>query len=207
MKRNASLSDWLPANVRAVGKDRALRAGQSLFRQGDRTAGLYEVVRGKVRLVRIDPSGREVVLYTAGAGDVVSEASLFASNYHCDAVAATDAVARLYPKAGILAEFQRDPKAAQAFMARMARQIMSLRTRLEQRNILSARDRIRHYLAVNMAADGTVVLPGTVKDLAADLGLSHEAVYRTLAEMAQGGEIERDRHQIRLKRTYDPDHT
>jgi CRP-like cAMP-binding protein len=44
----------------------------------------------------------------------------------------------------------------------------------------------------------TVVLTGTLKDLAAELGLTHEALYRTLAEMASRGEIERRRQTIRL---------
>ena len=73
-------------------------------------------------------------------------------------------------------------------MATLARQVMNLRTRLEQRNIHSARDRVRHYLAVNVGADGkTVTLTGSVKDLAVELGLTHEALYRTLADMADDG--------------------
>jgi CRP/FNR family transcriptional regulator, dissimilatory nitrate respiration regulator len=53
--------------------------------------------------VRVDPSGRETVLYDAVAGDTVAEASLFSPVYHCDAIATTDAVVRLYPKALLLA--------------------------------------------------------------------------------------------------------
>jgi len=99
----------------------------------------------------------------------------------------------------MLAEFERNPKAAQAFMAMLAHQVMSLRTRLEQRNIHSARDRVRHYLALNAGADGrTVIVRGTLKDLATELGLTHEALYRTLADMAAAGEIERLKGKIRL---------
>ena len=84
-------------------------------------------------------------------------------------------------------------------MAMLARQIMNLRTQLEQRNIHSARDRVRHYLAINAGADGkTIALPGTVKDLAGELGLTHEALYRTLSVMAAEGEIERRKGSIRL---------
>ena len=109
------------------------------------------------------------MLYSAAAGDTIAEASLFSPAYHCDAIATTAAVVRLYPKAAVLAEFQRNPKAAQAFTAMLARQVMSLRTRLEQRNIHSARERVRHYLAVNAGPDGrTVTLAGTLKDLAGD---------------------------------------
>jgi CRP-like cAMP-binding protein len=192
-----AVKDWLPAGV--AGVERKLKAGQALFRLGTRTAGLYEVTSGKLRLVRVDPSGREVVLYLAAAGDTIAEASLFAPTYHCDAIATTNAVVRLYPKDALIAQFQQNPRAAQVFMAMLGRQVMSLRTRLEQRNIRSARERVRRYLAVNAGADRrTVTLPGTLKDLAADLGLTHEALYRTLAEMTADGEIERPRGKIRL---------
>jgi CRP/FNR family transcriptional regulator, dissimilatory nitrate respiration regulator len=195
-----STADWLSAAVRAAAIGRTLKAGQTLFRSGNRTAGLYQVIKGKVRLVRIDRAGREAVLHVATAGDTMAEASLFSPTYHCDPIATTEAIVRLYPKAAVLAEFERNPRAVQSFAAVLAHHIMALRTRLEQRNIHSARDRVRHYLAVNAGADGrTVALPGTLKELASELGLTHEALYRTLAEMAAEGEIERRKGKIRFR--------
>jgi len=200
---------WLSARVKALGTERSLKAGQSLFRLGDKTAGLYEIVKGKVRLVRSDASGRETVFYSAGPGNVIAEASLFSPVYHCDALASASSVVRLYPRSAVLAEFQRDPAVAQSFMAMLAREIMRLRTRLELGSIHSARARLRHYLALNVASDGrTVALPGTIKELAGELGLSHEALYRTLAAMQRDGEITRGRRRITLTRqAYDQDHT
>jgi CRP/FNR family transcriptional regulator, dissimilatory nitrate respiration regulator len=191
--------DWLSAAVRDAARERTLKAGETLFRRGNRTAGLYEIVEGQVRLVRVNRAGREAVLHVAMAGETIAEASLFSASYHCDAIATTDTVVRLYPKAAVLAEFDRNPKAARKFAAVLARQVMTLRTRLEQRNIRAARDRVRHYLAINVDAEGrTVALPGTLKDVASELGLTHEALYRTLAEMAADGEIERRKGTIRL---------
>lgn len=191
--------DWLPASVRAKASERKLKSGETLFRQGDRPVSFYEVIAGRVRLSRVDRSGREVVLYAAGAGETLAEASLFSNVYHCDAIAGAAATLRVYPKAALLAAFDKDRKAAQAFTATLARQVMNLRTRIEQRNIRSARDRVRHYLGVN--ADGnSVTLNGTLKDLAAELGLTHEALYRTLAALARSGEIKRDRGKIMLLR-------
>jgi CRP/FNR family transcriptional regulator, dissimilatory nitrate respiration regulator len=193
------MADWLTRTLRAAGVERTLQAGEVLFRTGQRTAGLYEVLAGNVRLVRVDRAGREAVLHVAGAGETLAEASLFASAYHCDAVAMNAAEVRLYRKALVLDEFERDPTAAQAFMAMLARQVMNLRARLEQRNIHSAHDRIRHYLALHTGADGcTVKVTGTLKNLAAELGLTHEALYRALAAMAAAGEIERSSGRIRL---------
>lgn len=193
--------EWLSAAVRAGAVDRKVPAGRALFRAGDKTVGFYEVLRGKLRLVRYDRSGREAILQAASVGDTLAEASLYASTYHCDAIATTEALVRLYPKTLFLVELKRDPKLAQSFTAMLARQVMDLRTDLERRNIHSARDRVRHFLALNVGGDRcTVTLPGTLKDLAADLGLTHEALYRTLANMTADGEIRREGVTIRLTR-------
>ena len=194
--------DWLSAAVRGAAIDRKLKSGETLFRLGDKTAGFCEVIAGRVRLSRVDRSGREVILYVAGPGETIAEASLFAAAYHCDAIASTDALVRVYPKAAVLATFDKDPKSAQAFTATLARQVMNLRTRIEQRNIRSARERVRHFLSVNAGADGrSVNLAGTLKDLAAELGLTHEALYRTLAALERAGEIKRTKGKIALLRT------
>jgi CRP-like cAMP-binding protein len=74
---------WISTTVRRAATERALKAGQYLFRVGDRTAGLYEVVDGKVRLVRVDRSGREAILQAAGGGDTLAEASLFSRLQKC----------------------------------------------------------------------------------------------------------------------------
>ncbi|HSP49031.1 MAG TPA: Crp/Fnr family transcriptional regulator [Pseudolabrys sp.] len=193
--------DWLPAAVRAVAIDRKLKSGEALFRLGDKTAGLCEVLAGRVRMCRVDRSGHVVILYVAGPGETLAEASLFSPVYHCDAIASTDAVVRIYPKPALLAAFDKDPKAAQALSATLANQVMHLRTRIEQRNIHSARERVRHFLSVNVGVDGrTVDLQGTLKDLAAELGLTHEALYRTLAALERSGEIKRAKGKITLAR-------
>jgi CRP/FNR family transcriptional regulator, dissimilatory nitrate respiration regulator len=189
-----SVRDWLPTHLQAAGIDRVLAPGQALFRLGDRTAGIYEILRGQVQMVRVDASGREVILHVAAAGDIFAEAALFSPTYHCDAITRTGATVRLYPKAKVLDEFRRNPQAAEAFMAVLAREIMSLRSRLEQRNIRSARER------VNVGTGGrTVPLRGTLKDLAAELGLTHEALYRALAGLASDGEIKRLKNKILLR--------
>jgi CRP-like cAMP-binding protein len=193
--------DWLPASIFGTAATRKLAAGETLFRAGSKSVGFYEVVSGTVRMLRTDRSGREAVLQTASPGETLAEASLFSPAYHCDAVAGTDAVVRFYRKPLVLRELQHDPDFARAFAAMLAHQVMGLRTRLERRNIQSARERVRHFLTVNAEADGrTVQLTGTLKALAADLGLTHEALYRTLARMEADGEIGRNGAVITIRR-------
>jgi CRP/FNR family transcriptional regulator, dissimilatory nitrate respiration regulator len=192
-----AVKNWLPAGARSAAIDHKLKAGEPLFRLGDETMGLCEVVTGRVRLARVDRSGREIVLHVAGPGETLAEASLFSPQYHCDAVANTDAIVRVYPKREVLAAFE----AARTFTETLAHQVMSLRTRIEQRNIRSARERVCHFLILNVSSDRrTVELRGTLKDLAAEIGLTHEALYRTLAALERSGEIKRKGEKIVLSK-------
>ena len=106
------VKDWLPAAVRDEAIDRKLKSGEVLFRLGNKATGLYEVISGRVRLARVDRSGHEIVLHIAGPGETLAEASLFSPSYHCDAIASTDALVRIYPKAAVLAAFCEDRQAA-----------------------------------------------------------------------------------------------
>src|SRR5262249_25869049 len=146
------VKEWLPPEMRGSAIERKLSAGQVLFSVGDRAAGLYEVVSGKVRITRIDSAGRELVLRVARAGDSFGEPSIFSAIYNTSAEAATPAVVRFYRKAVLLSELARIPQFAQSFMALLARKAVDLVTRLERLNIHSARERVRHYLAVGAGA-------------------------------------------------------
>lgn len=179
---------------------RELRVGEAVFRQGDRTFAIFAVEHGRVRLIRHTSATHEIVLHTARAGELFAEAALFAGTYHCDAVAAAASRVRVLHKRDVLTAIRADPAAAERFMAVLAHQIHSLRARLEERNIRSARERVLHHLAAAAGDDGrTAIVDGTLMDLAAEIGLTHEVLYRTLAALQKEGAIVRDASRIVLR--------
>jgi CRP/FNR family transcriptional regulator, dissimilatory nitrate respiration regulator len=195
----AEFPDWAPAAVRERCSVRELAAGESLFRQGDKTFALFEVAQGLIRLFRQTVNNDPAILHVAKPGQLFAEAALFSDVYHCDAVATSRSIVRAYPKSELLQAFRQDPALAEQFMAVLARQIQQLRARLEERTIRSARERLLHHLRLALGKDGrTVLLEGWVLDLAAQLGLSHEAVYRTLARLEKDGVLSRSRGSITL---------
>ncbi len=196
-----NLEECLPPAIRDASTVQTIEAGQTLFAQGSPTVGVFEVLKGRMRLARTHASGHEAVLYVARAGDPLAEASILSKVYHCEATAVTRSTVRLYPKGLLLPEFERNPHFAAAYTAMLARQLMTARTLVERLSMHSARDRIRHFLILNLGQDGrSVQLAGTLKELAAELGLTHEVLYRTLARMAEDGEIERSGSSIVLLR-------
>ncbi len=81
----------------------------------------------------------------------------------------------------------------------LAHQVMDLRTRFQQRNVRSARERVKQFLALNISPDGrTVELYGTLKDLAAEIGMTHQTLYRVLAALEGSSEIKRAGNKIIL---------
>ena len=194
-----STLDWVPATVRKRSRVRELVAEELLFRQGDKAFAIFEIEDGRLRLIRNTVDSHPVVLHTARAGELFAEAALFSGTYHCDAVAAVASRVRVYPKRELLASFRADPVCGERFMAVLARQIHTLRARLEERNIRSARERLLHHVALCAGPDGrTMPLEGTLMDLAAEIGLAHESLYRTLSELERRGALRRTRSGITL---------
>jgi CRP-like cAMP-binding protein len=191
--------DWLIAHLPSAAPARELAPGQALFRQGDAVSAIFAVERGRLRLVRHTIDDRKVVLHTARDGELLAEAALFSKIYHCDAVADLASVVRVLSKPELLAAFRADADFAEKFMGVLARQVMALRTRLELRSIRSARERLLQHLLLAASGDSRLVrLDGTLMDLAAEIGMTHETLYRALAELESEGVLARGEGGIRL---------
>jgi CRP-like cAMP-binding protein len=193
------LPDWIPVALFERALRRSLGADETLFLREDRPLGLYLLESGEIRLTRSDPEGREITLFRAQPGETLAEASLFSEMYHCDAVASVPSVVYLLPRSAVLEVLASEPDIAQAFMATLAHQVMTLRTQLESRSLRTARARVLHYLGLQAhSIDRVVRVNGNLKRMASELGLTHESLYRTLAALEVEGAIERGHGEIRL---------
>lgn len=181
---------------------RLLARNEVLFRRGDKVTAIYFVEAGRLRLERRTFDGRLLVLGTTPAGEFFVEAALFSETFHCDAVATEPSQVRVYPKAAVLNALRADPANAMSFLALMAHQVMGLRQRLELMKVRSAKERVMLYLELNAGPDGrTVELRSQLQDIAGELGLTREALYRTFAGLERAGAIERVGACILLKKS------
>jgi CRP-like cAMP-binding protein len=110
----------------------ALEPGQTLFRQGDNPPGLPFLTNGRIDLLRHTQAGRRVRIHVARAGETFAEASIFAENCHCDAVAAEPSHLRLLPKRSVLRAFETQPGLGHVFSLHLAQSLMTARRLLER---------------------------------------------------------------------------
>lgn len=187
----------IPPALRETARLTECPAGKTLFRQGGRPKAMYCVLDGEVRLLRRSRNGAEVILQRSRGG-FFAEASLEAKAYHCDAVAAEDARLLAFPLRDFRAALDDDWTFRNAWMALLAREVRRLRARCERLSLHGAEARILHAIESEGAA-GTLVLAQSRKAWAAELGLTHEALYRALARLQAAGTLALDGARLTLR--------
>lgn len=151
--------------------------GSPVFLTGQPIEFVYLVTGGRVQLQRHTAHGALLILQDAGPGSLLAEASAWSARYHCDAVAAGPATLAALPKPAFLAALRNEPDLALAFSAMLARAVQAARVRAEIRSLSKVADRLDAWLSEGHA------LPekGRWQDVAAELGITREALYRELA--------------------------
>lgn len=187
----------IPPALKAAARQQAFAAGETLFRQGDRPKAMYCVLDGEVRLLRRSPKGGEVILQRSRGG-FFAEASLESKAYHCDGVAAADGSLLAFPIRDFREALDGDAAFRNDWMAQLAREVRRLRARCERLSLHGAEARILHAIESEGTA-GTLALAQSRKAWAAELGLSHEALYRTLARLQAEGTLVLDGARLTLR--------
>ncbi|MEM8777151.1 MAG: Crp/Fnr family transcriptional regulator [Pseudomonadota bacterium] len=158
---------------------RRLQEDDTLFLRDDVVQYAYLVREGRIHLRRALRDGGLLTLHTAIAGDLVAEASLFADQYHCDAVSEAQTTIAVLPRATLLAYMKSLPSnsaiAIGAF-ERSVRELQTLRTRIEVMRLKKVADRLDAYLELFGPPK-----KGAWVQVADWIGVTPPALYRELA--------------------------
>lgn len=192
------MNSLFPQIAGVVPTVRQLAAGTILFRQGDKTFGIFRLISGRITLNRVTPAGTEVVMHTVRSGELFAEASMFSTHYHCDALAIQDSEVLFYPNVELARQLQENAGELWAFTAELAQRVQGLRARLEIRQIRSAPERVLQSVRLRCDSSGVWKMDGTLKQFAEEIGLTHEALYRALATLERERAIVRNGSDIRI---------
>lgn len=172
-----------------------LAVGEMVMRAGDKASGLYAVESGRIALSR-----HGSMVHVAEPGTLFGESGLFVDTNPVDAVALEPSVVLAYARSQVLLHLRAHPDINLAFSAYLARRLNAARARIELGKVKGAEDRVTAFLIQAGAAQGWIKLGQPLSHIAADIGLTHEAFYRTLRKLVDKGALDRQgRRGFRLK--------
>jgi CRP-like cAMP-binding protein len=189
------------------GTERALKAGEVLFAEGEPCRGLHILLEGRVELRQVSPRGREQVLHSEGPGATLGEAPLFdRGGYVASAVAVASTRVLFVPRAEVIALFGRYPAVALSLLGTLARRVRRFAELAGSLTFRPVHERLAHYIATaagqparRVPAGLTVDLDLTQEQLAAHVGTVRELVARALSQLEKSGVIARDRSRITIR--------
>jgi CRP-like cAMP-binding protein len=168
--------------------------GERLFPQGNKPEHMFYVESGEVVLQRLGSQGEALVLQRARQC-FVAEASLQSSAYHCEAIVTLSAELIAIPIASLRQTLLADPQFAMRWMGMLNRELKRLRAQCERLSLKGVRARLLH-LVESEGLCGRLALGTGLKSIALELGVTHEALYRTVAEMEKRGMLRREDGQL-----------
>jgi CRP/FNR family transcriptional regulator len=198
----ALLADVLQPHKRIV------RAGDVLYRAGERFEHLHVLNSGMVKVVKLTADGREQVVGIKFRGDWLGLDGIARDTYGCDGVAMDTGEVWSFRYDALLGSSGRHPELLTALHGSMSREIASERESLMSVCTLPADARVADFLrfiAESHAARGMrndqITLRMTRAEIGNYLGLTLESVSRALSRLARDKVIafvEKGRRDVRI---------
>jgi CRP-like cAMP-binding protein len=170
-----------------------LDPGQILFAVGTQVQSVFRLVSGGVRIELFPADGRKLVLYRASPGELIGADCLTRRFYGVAAISDEKSVVEAVCRNLVLDLIAEENDLLMAYFDCLTRQTDKLCESLERITIQSAKQRVLHLLIsmTERLGSNKVNLKGRIKSLSSDLNLSHEATYRALRMLEEGGFIRR----------------
>jgi CRP-like cAMP-binding protein len=159
------------------------RKKETLFHEGDEGEAMYLLARGRVRLHKTAPDGREVVINVIKPGEVFAEAILFEKKcYPVTAMALTDVLALKLPRRNLLSLLQQEDF-RNDFIAMLLGKQRFLADRIRLLTSESVEDRLRAFLREQYGERELIEVEINKKQLASAIGTAPETLSRTLRKL------------------------
>ena len=195
-------ADLDPEALRALARvcrRRRYRAGQALFHQGEPGETLHFIIEGRVRVERVTPSGRIVVLAHRGPGEHVGEMALLdGAPRSADVVTAEPCDVLILDRDAFMQYVAGSPPVAFKLMASLARRLRQAAVQVETLQELDVLGRVSAVLLELTESHGVpspaggirIELKVTQQEIADQIGATRVSVNKALGRL-------RDVHAIR----------
>jgi CRP/FNR family transcriptional regulator len=179
---------------------RRYQAGEMIFLEGERSAGLHLVAEGQCKVYRLSLEGREQVLAALGPGDSCNEVPAVDGGPNPASLAALEDSTLWVLSTEALDRLRREHPALNEIIIRsLAARCRQLVQRVYNLSFLSVTARLAAFL-LGQADEGNALSRRrwSLNEIAAHLGTVREMVSRGLRELQEAELIAIDRHRIEI---------
>ncbi len=206
----ALLSNLTPAELNLLAARtvrKSFAPGELLFSEGDPCHGLHIIARGRVRIFKSSPGGREQVLAVNTPGESIAELPVFDGGpYPASAVAIEDAQIAFISRRDFQAYCMEHPEVALKVLAVVGARLRRLVGIIEELSFTTIRQRLISALLRLAESEGRKTergiefqLPASHQELANQLGTVRELISRNLMRLQAEGLLDVDARQIVVK--------
>jgi CRP-like cAMP-binding protein len=193
MMRQAPLFGALSAENRAlvakVASTRLYVKGETIFAEGDPPNHLLTVVQGRVKVTKMTPAGKQVILELFGPGDPFGAVAVYKERpYPATAIALTDCVCIVVPSRSLFDLLEKHPSLVRGLLLGLTRRLIELTNRITELSGGKVEPRLARLL-LNLAEDkghpaegGTFIpIPLSRQELADLTGTTIETCIRIMS--------------------------
>ena len=190
--------------IRAIALPKHVAKKGILFSEGEEARGFYVILTGRVKLFKISPGGKELILHVVSAPDAFAEASLFLEGkYPAFAQALSDSQLLFFPGREFIQLIERNPRLSINMIVSLSTFLKRLAVLIEELSLKEVSSRIAKYvmdLSTRGVKDGKslreVELDLSKTQLAMKLGTISETLSRTLSKMKAKRMIDVQKNKI-----------
>ncbi|MFY9175167.1 MAG: Crp/Fnr family transcriptional regulator [Peptococcia bacterium] len=175
---------------------RTYKKGEMVYMAGNEGGTLFVLHTGRVKIFRLNASGKEQVIRIIGPGEFMGELSLFSSVPLTDNAEVLEASTMCVIEGKKLKELMaKYPSIAFKVMEELSRRLEKVENLVEAINLNTVEQRVAQELLALSDGQNEIVLNMTKGDLASQIGMSQETLSRKLASFQEEGLIIQKGHR------------
>ena len=188
-----------------VGKARrrSLESGQTVFMENDRADGFYVVLRGRVKVFKVSPKGREQLRMSMNTGEPVGEVAVFAGGAYPASAEALEPSELLYvPRQAFLDLVGREPEVAMRMLSALSKRLRAFTSLIEYLSLREVAERLAAHLlslATEGAGEETIDLGVSRSQLSAAVGTVPETLSRAFQQLTQAGAVRTEGRRVHIR--------
>lgn len=188
--------------VGRIAVEKKIMKGKIIFSEGDEGNGFYIVVKGRVKVFKVSPEGKEHILHIVGPGETFGQVAVYAGrSFPASSEAINQSHLLFIPRTAFVGLIAHNPSLAMSMLAVLSLRLREFTIQIENLSLKEVPGRLASYLvylADEQKTGDNISLPISKGQLASLLGTIPETLSRIFTKMSGQNLIQVNGREIKI---------